>query len=415
MNKPDNLNTQSIHDMLPSCPYRCKNPGTCSQVLHRRDIPSIFFLIILCIICTVIIPVSGTENQSFTCGVILPMSGDLNASGTTLLRGIEMATDEINKNGGAAGYQIVLRIGDDEGSPEKARSLFKEMQSDGVPVVIGSYTTSLTLPMAEETKQSEDIILISPRANGEPLYGISPWFYQMNAPSQAVTQFVSDWLSYTAQRVAVIYIDDEYGRSVLSGIESGLLHSPVIITGTQPVSVEDSDFSGFFNTLLNDAPDTVVISVYDSRQIPIIRSLSDAGFRGQVILTETGFIDTLQREESEVLSKFSLFLIPSNSYLVPGERTDRFMKLYQDRYGQDPRRTIAGYGYDSMMVLAYAIRLGSENGNVFAQSLQKGLDESRYYGITGPKAFDSHHTAVPVLDRWIFKDGNFSLLTTSLI
>jgi len=28
-----------------------------------------------------------------------------------------MATDEINKNGGAAGYQIALRIGDDEGSP----------------------------------------------------------------------------------------------------------------------------------------------------------------------------------------------------------------------------------------------------------------------------------------------------------
>ena len=184
------------------------------QILHRWTIPLIFFLIILCIISTVIIPVSAAEDQSFTCGVILPLSGDLNASGTTLLRGIEMATDEINRDGGAVGYQIILRIGDDEGSPAKALSLFKEMQSEGIPVVIGSYTTSLTLPMAEETKQSEDTLLISPRANGEPLYGISPRFYQMNAPSHAVTQFVSDWLSYTAQRVAVIYIDDEYGRSV---------------------------------------------------------------------------------------------------------------------------------------------------------------------------------------------------------
>ncbi len=400
--------------MLLSSLNLIKKSGIKMQILHRWTIPLIFFLIILCIICTVIIPVSAAEDQSFTCGVILPLSGDLNASGTTLLRGIEMATDEINRDGGAAGYQIILRIGDDEGSPAKALSLFKEMQSEGIPVVIGSYTTSLTLPMAEETKQSEDTLLISPRANGEPLYGISPRFYQMNAPSHAVTQFVSDWLSYTAQRVAVIYIDDEYGRSVLSGIESGLLHSSVIITGTLPVTPEDTDFSGLFNTLLNDAPDALVISVYDSRQIPLIRSLSDAGFHGQVILTETGFIDSLEREESEGLSKFSLFLVPSHSYLVPGERTDQFVESYQDRYGQDPRRTIAGYGYDSMMVLAYAIRLGSENGNVSAQSIQKGLDESRYYGITGPKDFDSRHMVPPVLDRWIFRDGKFSLLTTSL-
>jgi len=42
------------------------------------------------------------------------------------------------------------------------------------------------------------------------------------------------------------------------------------------------------------------------------------------------------------------------------------------------------------------------------------MDESRYYGISGPKTFDSHHTVPPVLDRWIFKDGRFSLLSTSL-
>lgn len=414
MKQPESLDPQLIHDMLPSCMNHNIKTGTCSHILHRRDNSSISFLIILCIICTVMIPVSAVENRSFTCGVILPLSGDLNASGTALLQGIEMATDEINKNGGADGYPIALRIADDEGSPAKALSLFKEMQNDGIPVVIGSYTTSLTLPMAEETKNSDDTILISPRANGEPLYGISPRFYQMNAPSHAVTQFVSDWLSYTAQRVAVIYIDDEYGRSVLNGIESGLLNSPVNITGTLPVPQEGSDFSGLFNKLLNDAPDALVISVYDSRQIPIIRNLSEAGFRGQVILTETGFIDTLEKEESEVLSKFSLFLIPSNSYLVPGERTDWFVKSYLNRYGQDPQQTIAGYGYDSMMVLAYAIRLYSENGTVSAHSLQKGLDESMYYGISGPKNFDSHHTVPPVLDRWIFKDGRFSLLTTSL-
>jgi len=417
MKKPENHDNHTLKGIMLSHHTYTRLPVTGGQIHHRPDLPFVFLLIILCIICIIQTPGCAADNQSFTCGVILPLSGELHASGTTLLQGIELATDEINNNEGVAGYQMNLRIADDQGDPLKALSLFKEMQADGIPVVIGSYTTSITLPMAEETKNSDDIILISPRANGELLYGISPRFYQMNAPVFSITHFVSDWLSYTAEHVAVIYIDDEYGRSVLSGIRTGLDNSPVLITGTLPITGEDTDDTGFsvlIDPLLDNAPDAVVISVYDSRQIPIIRSLSDAGFRGQVILTETGFINTLESEESEVLSKFSLFLLPSNSYLVPGELTDRFVKSYKERFGQDPERTIAGYGYDSMMVLAYAIRLGLVNGTVSADSIQKGLDDSRYYGVSGPKTFDSHQAVPPALDRWFFKDGRFTLLSTSL-
>jgi branched-chain amino acid transport system substrate-binding protein len=414
MQHPENHNHLLIYAHLRDYPNNCKKPKAHLGNLQQPNIPFVLFIISLFFICILQTPASAVENQTFTCGIILPLSGEMNASGIALLQGIEIATDEINNNGGAAGHQISLRIADDEGSPSKALSLFNEMKNDGIPAVIGSYSTSITLPMAEETKNSEDIILISPRANGEPLYGISPRFYQINAPFFTVTQFVSDWLSYTAERVAIIYIDDEYGRSVLSGLESGLKTHSIPISGSFPITNEDTDFSGIFNTILNDAPDSIVISVYDSRQIPIIRNLSDAGYRGQVILTETGYINLLENEESEFLSKFSLFMIPSHSYLVPGERTDRFVKSFKDRFGQDPERTIAGYGYDSMMVLAYAIRLGSENGTISADSIQKGLDESRYYGITGPKTFDSYHTVPPVLDRWFFKDDKFILLMTSL-
>lgn len=383
--------------------------------MHSRwCLPSVTFLIICSFIFVIQIPVTAVENQSLTCGIILPLSGDLNASGITLLQGIQLATDEINLNGGTAEYLITLRIADDQGDPEKALSLFREMQADGIPVVIGSYSTAITHPMAEETKNSENIILISPRANGEILYGISPRFYQVNAPIFSVTRFVADWLSYTADRIAIIYTDDEYGRSVLDRIRSGLDNSSVVITGAQPITMENTDYSVISENILDDAPDAIVISIYDSRQILIIRNLTEAGFRGQVILTESGFINTLESEENEALSKFSLFIMSSNSYLVPGEFTDRFVKAYREKFGQDPERTIAGYGYDSMMVLANAIRLGSLNGTISAGSIQKGLDDSRYYGVTGPKAFDSHHAVLPVLDRWIFKDGKFTLMTTSL-
>ena len=373
----------------------------------------VFLLGIILIVC-IHTPVLAADSKTITCGVILPLSGDLNTSGNTLLQGIELASDEINMNGGASGYKINLRITDDRGDPQKALSLFKEMQSDGIPVVIGSYTTNITLPMAEETKNSQNTVLISPRANGEALYGISPRFYQVNAPVFSLAQFVSGWLGYTSDRVAIIYIDDEYGRSVMKNIKAGLDNSSIPISGTEPVTTEDRDYAILSRGILDGAPDAVVIIVYDSRQMPIIRNLSDAGFRGQVILTESGLIDTMEKEESDVLSKFSLFTISSSTNLVPGNHSEHFVSSYKERFGQDPTKSIAGYGYDSMMVIADAMRSGSESTNISAGTIQEGLDASRYYGVTGPKVFDSHHAVGSTQDRWAFKEGKFKLTTISL-
>lgn len=291
-------------------------------------------------------PVLAAENSTTTCGVILPLSGELNVLGTDLLQGIELAADDINKNGGVTGHQIDLRIADDQGDPQKALFLFQDMETAGIPVVIGSCTTVLTLPMAEETNNAPGTILISPQANGEALYGISPWFYQVNPPVFPLTKFISEWLSYTTDRVAIIYTDDEYGKSILNNIRTNLNNTSVPITSTEPITSNNSDYSALSQRVLDNAPDTVVIVVYDSREIPILRNLTKAGFRGQIILTETVLMDTLVKSEPDVLSKFSLLTISANSNLVPGSHTDQFVASYQKMFGQDPTRNIAGYGYD---------------------------------------------------------------------
>jgi branched-chain amino acid transport system substrate-binding protein len=363
-------------------------------------------------VCMTSAPVLAA-NITFTCGVILPLSGDAGASGTDVLNGIQLAADRINMNGGAAGYLIDLRIADDQGDPQRALSLFQEMVTDGIPVVIGSKTTNLTLPMAEMTKDTPGTVLISPRANGENLYGISPQFYQVNPPIFSLAKFISKWLEYTSDRVAVMYVDDEYGESFLKNIRAGLTNSSVQITGAEPVT-RDTDYSALSERVISNAPDTVVVCLYDSRQIPILVNLSTAGYRGQVVLTESLFIDTLETEISDIISKFSLFTISSNSYLVPGSRSDDFVASYTKKYKKDPSRSTAGYGYDSMMLIADAIRLGSEDGNISAETIQKGLDASCYYGVSGPKVFDSHHAVITAMDRRVFKNGKFELMETSL-
>jgi len=73
---------------------------------------------------------------------------------------------------------------------------------------------------------------------------------------------------------------------------------------------------------------------------------------------------------------------------VPGSHTEPFVAAYQERYSLEPAKSVARYEYDSMMVVAEAMRRGSENGAIYASSIQKGLSVIHYYGVSGPKVFN---------------------------
>jgi len=398
-----------------------------SDVNHFSYIQIVSILAILIILSIIIIhtifpafftaplPVPAPEHTTITCGVILPLSGDLSNIGTDILHGIEVAADEFNTGDTADGRKITLQIKDDKGDPNLSHSLFQEMQREGVPVVIGSYSTALTLRMAEETKQVDSSVLISPQANGEALYGISPRFYQINPPIFYLAEFIGKWVSFSSDRVAILYCDDEYGRSVMNYIVSDLTNRSIPVSIKEPIRREDTDYAALSHSILDSAPDTIILIVYDNRQIPIIRNLSEAGFHGQVILSESGLMNSLEKENSDVLSQFSLFTIDSYTNLVPGIQSEHFVSAYQKKFNQDPTRTLAGYGYDSMKVVTEALPPACDTHTLTAETIRKGLDDSRYYGVSGPKVFDSHHAAGSAQDRWIFRDGTFVLMTTSLV
>jgi len=134
-----------------------------------------------------------------------------------------------------------------------------------------------------------------------------------------------------------------------------------------------------------------------------------------VILTESALMTTLEEEIPDELETFALFTISAYTNLVPGEHADWFVSSYQDRFGEDPSRTPAGYGYDSLMVIADAVRtIPCINGAVTPDMIQEGLSRSNYYGVTGPKVFDSHNAAGTAIDRWGFVNGRLELMGITL-
>jgi len=77
--------------------------------------------------------------------------------------------------------------------------------------------------------------------------------------------------------------------------------------------------------------------------------------------------------------------------------------------------TLAGYGYDSLMIVADALRDPVRTENITTDRIREGLSPARYYGVTGPKVFDRNNVPASAMDRWAFRDGEFALMTISLV
>ncbi|MFH0966978.1 MAG: hypothetical protein V1862_04760, partial [Methanobacteriota archaeon] len=86
----------------------------------------------------------------------------------------------------------------------------------------------------------------------------------------------------------------------------------------------------------------------------------------------------------------------------------------QKKFGKSPEGSVAGYGYDSLMIIQEALLHKQQTGNVTASSLIQGLDTTHYYGVTGPKIFDDKHAVYPAYDRYIYRNGTFEILSTSI-
>ena len=68
-----------------------------------------------------------------------------------------------------------------------------------------------------------------------------------------------------------------------------------------------------------------------------------------------------------------------------------------------------------MMVIRDALNQKCTTGTITAADIMDGLNKTSYYGVTGPKVFDDKNAVRPALDRWVFRDGTFELMTTAFI
>src|SRR5438309_10763549 len=166
-----------------------------------------------------ILSVTACTGASSREPIVLGLAGPFSQPrGVSMRHAAELAVKEINARGGYTGQPRALRIMDDSGRPEVAIRIAQQLSDDpSVVAVIGHLNSSASLAAGRVYGEARrPLVMISPSASSPDLSGVNPYMFRV-CPSDLshgaqLARYARQLLR--AQRVGMIYLDDDYGRGL---------------------------------------------------------------------------------------------------------------------------------------------------------------------------------------------------------
>jgi branched-chain amino acid transport system substrate-binding protein len=294
-------------------------------------------------------------------------------------RGIELALQQINADGGVRGRKLEIVMRDDEGSGEKAARIASEFVKDGSILAVIGHVNSGAMVAAAKVYDGH-MPAVATTATSPDLTGVSPWVFRVISSDSTNGLDLARFSSALGHRRAVIlYENNPYGRGLTNSFERNfagdvLSADPISESGTQ-------DFEPFVAYFRRVSPDVVFVAGTEQSGLALLREARKQGFAGDFMGGDgwAGVVlDTALADGAYVGSPFSA--------VDPRPEAQQFVAAFRAKYGLTPDGN-AALGYDATMLLAQAIEARGSDREGLRNWLAGLTAEQAHRGVTGPIRF----------------------------
>ena len=216
-------------------------------------------------------------------GAVYPLAGSQGPGGIDEHRGVLLAADLANQDGGVNGQQIEIHSVDAEGS-DAAPGAVSALADSGVQIVLGSYGSTISAPASTEAAkrgmlfwETGAVGMLPPSSDlGGLTFRVPPTGEVLG---KAAIRFIADQVAPTwhrdpsTLRFAVSYVDDVYGRSVAAGGESALRAAGLKDVGNFGYDVRTVDMAKLVHRIAAAKPDVLFVSAYLQDAIALRRQI----------------------------------------------------------------------------------------------------------------------------------------------
>lgn len=363
---------------------------------------------------------TSANSKTFKLGAFLQLTGGNSAYGNEAKNAIELAIDEINKQGGFNGQQIEFVLYDTQGSAEEAvKIVTKLIETDKVNAAIGSVNSAEVLAAAGYLNEAG---IITFGLGTSPTWMEKDWPFVFRAAmnNKTAAPLTADMLvKLGLKSVGIFKGQDDASLSTAKAFSDACTERGIKVVAEESYDAGDTDFSAQVANILNADPQTVYISVIGETGPLIVKQLRQYGYNG-IIFDKESFMMSQIAIAGEEAANYIAFANPYVTYRtieecdIPIMR--EFLQKYSDKYGKLPATDSAYRGWDTMMVLWEASKIaGSNDSDALRQAVHKvkipGLGGTLDYTKGDREGYSIFNTFILVngknvlFDKWIESGG----------
>jgi len=352
---------------------------------HRRHGPTLLAALLLSVASSTAVAQSAAVVHI---GVAMPLSGPLEPLGTGVLRGAQLAVDEINAAGGikagGGSFRLALVGIDDRGDANDAAQVAIQLASQRVVAVVG-HLSSASSTQAALVYAEAGIAQVSPSSS-------HPFLTRMgyetvnrvvgNDRRQGEIMALYAVKKLKSASVAVITDDSEYGDVLVRAFANAadLLGARVVFNGAIPQG--SANVAAALATVKAVGPDAVYFGGMTEQAVEIAVALRGLGFKGPLLLGDGACEEAFIAAAAGSAANMHCTVGEPGVERLPQGRA--FAARYRKRFGVEPT-VYAPYAYDAVQAIAQALRVA---GDTEPQAVVEALRAVNLQGVTGPIAFD---------------------------
>lgn len=362
--------------------------------------------LLLAVLAVVVVVGGGCAADPIVLAMEGPLTGDQASNGQDMLRGVRLAVDAVNAEGGVLGRTVVIHEADDVADPDKAVAVAEAAIAEGAVAVVGPYNSGVGIKNLQ-TYLDADVVPVHLTSSDDTTglgVTLQPKNSQISPPEIA-------WIrGREVTRVAMLVDPSAYTRSMADNLKAALESDGVVVDDV-PLFAGQSDYTDVLAAALANTPDLLYVSTYFPEGALVAQAL-DAQVEGSapacfmgLANQDPGFVAAAGVE----ISKRCVF----SGVPTPDEfpTAADYVAAYTDAFPDESPGVWGAFTYDSARALFDAWEAtGGTEASVVLDHLRT-LDA--WPGATGPVTIDAatgNRSDVPVKVLGVDETGRFVVL-----
>ncbi|WP_342600953.1 ABC transporter substrate-binding protein [Psychrobacillus sp. FSL H8-0483] len=352
---------------------------------------------------------SSEGGDTIKIGVNLELSGAVASYGSSEADAIDLAVEEINKDGGIDGKQIeLIKVDNKSDAAEATSAAIKLTNQDKVVAIIGAATSGNSVAqvqIATDTKTP----MISPSGTSTTVTvsekgEVNPFTFR--------TAFIDPFQGTVAANFAAnelkvknvaVYADNasDYAKGLAESFIKDFEAAGGTIVAEESYVAKDTDFRSTLTRIKASNPDFIFIPGYYEEVGLIVKQARELGITVPLMGADGWDSPTIvDLAGADALN--NTYLIAAYSSEDPEGKAKEFADKFTEKYGKAPN-SFNALGYDTVYLLKDAIeRAGSTDGTKIKEALE-ATDKLEL--VTGLYSVDENHHPIKSATIIEFVDG----------